>query len=652
MKEKFFVAIAWLFTCFHGFSQGDIPEFGNITPAELAADACPFEKDAPAVYLLNYSKTEFETYYDGSYDLVTKRRIRIKIITQKGFDYASISIPHLGNKHTSKIRDIEAFIYTLDANGAIVKNKVDRKDIFRENVSKRNDLNIVKFTFPGLKAGCIIEYRYEHLEKNTYDIDPWLIQNSIPVALSYCEVNFPSASLLDYRIAGQLAFTKNNYREWPIDSTKEKFKKTFLVKEIPSFKTEPLMSSMIDNLERIEFSLNPRPTLMTLFASTTDKKWLLISERFMTSFRFGMQLDVNLPGTEQLIDSVKSIKTKKDQINAIYSYVKKQLSWDKHQTLYPYDINEIWKAKTGNSADLNLIILNLLKKAGIDCYPLLISTRENGKTDPLFAHMSQFNGLDVLVLDSANYYVLDASSTNPSCLIPPLNVLNRDVFLVIPHAYKWVNINETRPLIKDSVYINAALDKDGLITGEAVTTSFHYSRNLRLEEEKETNKSTNDLLSNELAELKTDSTWLVNKNEETLPLTAHARFRLPLNNTSNFYFLNPYIFNSIRKNPLTDSTRSTNIDFMCNQQYTQTINLNLPGNIVMETVPGSITIRMIDSSMIYSRKVIQRGSVLWIENEFRIDKSAYTPDEYPAVWQFFKKVYALLAEQIVLQKKE
>jgi hypothetical protein len=215
-----------------------------------------------------------------------------------------------------------------------------------------------------------------------------------------------------------------------------------------------------------------------------------------------------------------------------------------------------------------------------------------------------------------------------------------------------VNINETRPLIKDSVYINAALDKDGLITGEAVTTSFHYSRNLRLEEEKETNKSTNDLLSNELAELKTDSTWLVNKNEETLPLTAHARFRLPLNNTSNFYFLNPYIFNSIRKNPLTDSTRSTNIDFMCNQQYTQTINLNLPGNIVMETVPGSITIRMIDSSMIYSRKVIQRGSVLWIENEFRIDKSAYTPDEYPAVWQFFKKVYALLAEQIVLQKKE
>jgi len=653
MKEKCHVTIVCFFVFLTGLSQPGIPEFGNISTAELSATSCSFEKDAPAVYLLNYSRTEFETYYDGSYDLVTKRRIRIKIINQKGFDYASIAIPHLGNKHTSKIKAIEAFIYTLDANGAIIKTKVDRKDIFRENISKGNGLNLVKFTFPGLKPGCIIEYSYEQLEKNTYDIDPWLIQNSIPVALSYCEVNFPATSLLDYRLVGQLIFTKNNYVEWPIDSSKEKFKKTFLMKEIPSFKAEPLMSSMVDNLERIEFSLNPRPSFMTIFAGTTDKKWVLISERFAESFRFGMQLNTNLPGTEHLIDSVKALKTKKSRIDAVYRYVKKTVDWDKHQTMYPYDINEIWKVKTGNSADINLIILNLLKKADIECYPVLISTRENGKTDPRFAHMSQFNGLDVLVFDSANYYILDGSSKNPSCFIPPLNVLNRDVFLIIPHAYKWVNINESRPLVKDSVYISAALDKDGMITGEAVTTSFNFSRNLRLSEETENkNKNSNDLLANDMPELTTDSSWMVNKENDTVPLVSHARFHLSLNNTNNFYFLNSSIFNSIRKNPLTDSSRSTDIDFMCNQHYTQIIRLALPSNFVMETMPKSIIIRMIDTTMTYTRNIIQRGSILSIENEFKIDKNLYTPDEYSAVWQFFKKVYALLAEEIVLNKKE
>jgi len=652
MKEKLLISLAGFFIFSNTFSQKELPEFGNISVAELSSTACNFEKDAPAVYLLNYAKTEFETYYDGSCDLVTKRTIRIKIINQKGFEYASIAIPHLGNKHTSKIRDIEAFIYTLGGNGDIVKTKVDKKDIFRENISKKNDLNIVKFTFPGLKPGCIIEYQYEHLEKNTFDIDPWLIQNSIPVALSYCEINFPAASLLDYRLVGPLPFTKSNYREWPIDSTKGKFTKTFLVKEIPSFKPEPLMSSVVDNIERIEFSLNPRPGFVTMLARSTDEKWKLIADRFMSSLRFGKQFDTDLPGSGPLIDSVKALKTKKDQTNAVYQYVKKQIDWDKHQTLYPYDISEIWKSKTGNSADINLIILNLLKKAGIECYPLLISTRENGRADPSFAHMNQFNGLNVLVLDSANYYVLDGSSKNSNCFIPPLNVLNRDAFLILPSACKWVNINETRPLVKDSVYINAVLDKDGLIKGEAVTTSFNFSRNLRLDEEKQSAVSSNDLLSGGITELKVDSTWMKNKEEEKLPLVSHMRFHLPLISSDNFIFLNSSIFNSIRKNPLTDSSRTTDIDFMCNQQYTQTVNLILPGNIAMETIPKSIMIRMVDTSMVYSRKVIQRGNVLWLENELIISKSVYSPEEYPAVWQFFRKVYALLSEEIVLNRKD
>jgi len=652
MKEKFLVGIAWFFLCLNGHSQAEIPEFGNIGVSELSSTACSFEKDAPAVYLLNYARTEFETYYDGSYDLVTKRRIRIKIINKRGFDYASIAIPHLGNKHTSKIRDIEAFIYTLDANGAITKNKVDRKDIFRENVSKSKQMNVVKFTFPGLKPGCIIEYRYEHLEKNTYDIEPWLIQNSIPVALSYCEINFPARWLLDHRLVGHLQMPKNNYFESPIDSSKEKLKKSFLVRDIPSFKIEPMMSSIVDNLDRIEFSLTPSFGLMSLFVRNADRKWQMISERFATAYNFGMQLGINLPGSDSLVDSVKSLKTKKDQANAVYQYVKKQVGWDKHQTLYPYNISEIWKNKTGNSADINLIILNLLKKAGVECYPLLISTRENGKTDPLFAHMSQFNGLDVLVIDSANYYVLDGSSKNHSCFIPPLNVINRDAFLIIPQAYKWVNINETRPLIKDSVYITAVLEKDGMIKGEAVTTSFNFSRDLRLSEENDANKNDNDLLGNDVPEIKKDSSWMVNKENDTLPLSTHARFHLSLNNTGNFYFLNAAAFNSIRKNPLTDTTRSTDIDFMCNQQYSQTVNLTLPANMEIETIPKSILIRMIDTSMVYSRKVVQRGNILWIENEFIIDRSIYTPDEYPAVWQFFKKVYGLLEEEIVLNKKD
>ena len=240
---------------------------------------------------------------------------------------------------------------------------------------------------------------------------------------------------------------------------------------------------------------------------------------------------------------------------------------------------------------------------------------------------------------------------NQSCFIPPLNVLNRDVFLSAKDECLWMHITEKRPLIKDSVYITAALDKQGNISGESVTTSFNYSRDLRLSAQKDADKNTNDLLSDDAPELKMDSSWIINKENSNLPLATHTKFHFLLNNTNNFYFLSAFLFNSIRKNPFIDSTRSTSVDFMCNQQYTQVVNISLPPEIVLENIPKSTTIRMIDTSMVFSRKVIQLGSVLHIENEFTISKSTYSPNEYTAVWRFFKKVYALLTENVILNKK-
>ena len=651
MKKRALFITVFLGAIFYVFPQAEPPEFGNITNADLTSKECSFEKDAPAYYIVNYAKTEFNLFSNGYYNLVTTRRIRIKIVNEKGFEFASILIPHLGNRHTSKISGIEAFIYTLDANGAVVKTKVDKDDIFKTTISKKDDLNAVKFTFPGLKPGCIIEYRYEHLERNTYDLAPWFFQNKIPVAISYCEINFPNFAEFHYRLIGQLPVDENNYKDLPIDSTPKKIRKVFLMKDIPSFRVEPLMSSVVDNLERIEFALNPDPGFGARTQNSIDVKWKNENSVLNTSLIFGMQYNIPIPGTEKLVDSVRQLLNKKDRINAVYQYVRNQVKWDKHQTLYPYDINEVWSSKTGNSAEINMIILNLLKKTGIECYPILISTRENGKTDPQFVQMSQFNGLDVIAIDSSEYYILDGSSKNQSCFIPPLNVLNRDVFLSAKDECLWMHITEKRPLIKDSVYITAALDKQGNISGESVTTSFNYSRDLRLSAQKDADKNTNDLLSDDAPELKMDSSWIINKENSNLPLATHTKFHFLLNNSNNFYFLSAFLFNSIRKNPFIDSTRSTSVDFMCNQQYTQVVNISLPPEIVLENIPKSTTIRMIDTSMVFSRKVIQLGSVLHIENEFTISKSTYPPNEYTAVWRFFKKVYALLTENVILNKK-
>lgn len=653
MTTKTFLTIAWLCTCLPALPQSGKPDFDHVTTADLALKECAFEKDAAAFYLLNYAKINFKLFTSGFYKVTTERKIRIKILNQKGFEYANVLIPHLGNKKTSKITDLDAFIYSLDSSGNIVKTKVEKKDIFKSQVTRTNNLNTVKFTFPDLKPGCIIEYSYEHVENETYDIDPWIFQSDIPVAASYCEVNYPNFSILDYRLGGQLAVNGENYREWAIDSTKDTYKKVFFMKDIPSFKIEPLMTSVIDNLKRIEFSMNPVSNI-SMSRSTvipTEKRWSSINSRLLGSYKFGMQFNIDIPGTEKIIDSIKQLKTSLAKIDAVYQCVKKQVAWDGHQTMYPGDINEVWKSGSGNSAEINIIILNLLNKLGINCCPVLISTRANGKTDTRFAHTSQFNGLDVLVVDSANYYVVDGSIKNQSFLIPPLNVLNRNVFAIMPDKYQWLNIADNRPLIRDSVYLTATLDKDGELKGEAINTFFDLSRRIRLSEDDEQDDLNKDL-TNDAPDFKIDTSWSINKDSESLPLIEHVQYHFSLPHTGNLFFLKPYLLNALQKNPFKDSTRSTDVDFGCNQRYVQITRISLPPEMIIENIPKSVIIRTADTSIAYSRKISQRANVLVIENEFSINQSLYTPDEYPILWAFFKKAYGLLIDGIVLNKKE
>jgi hypothetical protein len=81
----------------------------------------------------------------------------------------------------------------------------------------------------------------------------------------------------------------------------------FTMRNISSFKVEPFMTSLKDNLQRIEFSLAPITSVQTMFRDADDRmnfySFLLLRARY-----FGLQFDKPLEGTEQFIDSVKQLK--------------------------------------------------------------------------------------------------------------------------------------------------------------------------------------------------------------------------------------------------------------------------------------------------------------------------------------------------------
>ena len=181
-----------------------------------------------------------------------------------------------------------------------------------------------------------------------------------------------------------------------------------------------------------------------------------------------------IKGTSDIIDSVKKIEEVAQKIDFIFQNVKNKIKWNEMEVIFAEDVNRAWKTGIGSSAEINLIILNLLRKAKINCFPILTRSRQFGKANRSLSSLGQFNNVNILVIDSTHFYVLDGTKKNLSYKTPPLEVLNRDVFLVDTFRMQWINIIDPSPFLKNNITIKAEMDSTGNIYGDAYISYFDF----------------------------------------------------------------------------------------------------------------------------------------------------------------------------------
>lgn len=625
----------------------DYQAFGKPDLRELQMKECSFEKGAAAMKLLDIQETSVTIGNDIKVEV--NRRVRVKIFSKAGFDASNIIIPYTRKNSKSKITDITAYIYNLDSNGRIVITKLDKTQIFKDKAKK--GLNTTAFTFPNVKPGSVIEYRYSHTQKGSLHLEPWFFQDRIPTALSECKFKHPSAFKIDYRFV-----TMDSVHE--SSKTDHIYKHlVFRMKNIHAFRPEPLMSSVKDNLQRVEFAFIPNLGLFEFVEKQT--KWKLYSLSLLLSPYFGLQINREIPESGTILDSARQMKTVGDKVHFIYQRVKDHIKWDENQSFYADDLVEVWKNRSGNSAEINLSILNLLKKAGVESYPILVSTRDNGKPDLNFMTMGQFDGVDVIVIDSNNYYVLDGIQKNLSYKIPPYNILNRDVFLVDTLNSKWVNITETRPLIKNTISVKAQISENGQMKGDAYISYFDHYKAMKLAEDEEDrlksqeeiNEESKEFIERESPDISIDSLIEKNADEELLPLNHIIKFTYQLSDASDYYFIDPFFFSNFRKNPFTDSLRRTDIDMGSNQSYSLSLHITIAPGLVAEEIPKNILLRTEDSSMLFKRVIFHQDNVIVFRHNFEILRAYYSKEENLMLRDFFSKIYDIVSEQIILKKR-
>jgi hypothetical protein len=630
-----------------------IPEYGNITIAELEMKDCSFTPGAEAVNLLKYEDITLKVLdrENHSSNIFTRIRYRIKILKKSGFKYANISIDY--NSKGSKIADIEGATYNLDANGQIQVSPLGKSDIYKIKDSKKN--KTISFTFPNVKEGSIIEYQYTWKDKDTYYIPSWYFQNMIPNVLSVCKITRPYFCFFQNRVTG----------EWPVledtvidnsNSEEMQLVNYYAMKNVAAFEPEPFMSSSRDYKYRIDFLTALRETKYEAYVRESTNIWRAANAWLLRNYSFGGQFDEEIPGTKKFIDSVKALQEASAKIAAIYKYVKQKIKWNNYYFFLSRPMKDVWEEGEGTSGEINLSILNLLRKCNVVCFPVLYSTRQHGKVDYTFNNISQFNTVNIAVVNGKKFNLLDGTSPYLSYDVPPFNVVNRTGMLIDYRNHTKINIDFNRTLLRDSIYVYASIDSNGILKGKIVKKYFDLAKSLKLEtgglseDDEEDDKDDNKIRLSR-SEIKIDSSFQLDKENELLPLTEISTFYYEVPYTNDFYFLNPFLFSNFSKNPFLAKTRNTDIDFGAGSSSSVEVEIALPKEIMTEELAKNKEMFNTDSSIVFNYRNEIKNGIIYIHSNFAVDHPIFEKSGYSDVKLFFGGMYALLNNQILLKRK-
>ncbi len=217
---------------------------GTLTKEEIELKECSFDKTANAVVLLDEAFSD----YGSRYELITYRHIKIKILKSKGIEqWSDVSIPFYRKDDFESIDKVEGLVINQNSSGYLETSPLDKRSIFTKNVNER--FGLVKFAFPAVKEGSVIDYTYRSTMKNYGGLEDWEFQKEIPVIKSKYKLSIIPGAEFAYRV------NKKSDYDIAISPDNKNGSITFEMNNIAGLRDEPYMDARTNYVQKVTFQL-------------------------------------------------------------------------------------------------------------------------------------------------------------------------------------------------------------------------------------------------------------------------------------------------------------------------------------------------------------------------------------------------------------
>lgn len=620
--------------------SGQTKKFGNISPYDFSNYPSKYDSTESAVVLFDVGYSYF-TY--PSYDCVLERHVRIKVINDEGLKEGDISL--IFNRDVDQnIQRIKANVYTLE-NGKVIKKELDSDQIFEEKLY--DNVSAKKFVVPALTKGDIFEYSYKKIVGNPFYLPDWEFHKDIPVQLSQYKMKIPNNFLYNTIIKGVDTVLVSNIEEY-IDQTGRGNNITLSKLNIPPVKEIPFINSVDDFKTKILNQL-----VYVNFTGSPSRKfnntWEKVAKEIRDHPSIGKQrLDGEMKDAIDVI--IKGIDNPLEKTKIIYEFVADRIAWNGiHYLISDQGIRDAFKNEVGNSADINLMLHEMLEYAGIKSNMAFISTKSNGAIITNYPIIQQFNHIVIIVdLGEDNKFLLDATEGNRALNMPPLKDLYSYVFLVKEDSFSWL---KSAPGVKTSktILIDQKFNQDGNVEADVSGVfSGYFAERLRSEKEEDIT----DIL-NENFDFEIDSVDVKNFSnvDEGISFTINGTYEnTEIKESQETIYISPFLIIDTSENPFKASERLFPIYFPFTFKYRIVANVEIPDAYKVDEIPTSNLYKIGENQArvrFVSQKNLNKVTMLI---DFSINDIQFSEDIYDPIKELFNTFQKSQENKIVLKK--
>jgi len=644
---RFFMIIAFAITTVNSFAQQQKPrKFGAITKQELEMKSYPNDTTAKAVVLYEFG-TSSVRIVDDKFIVIFKYHKIIKFFDDDELDRANISLQYSRNATITKFK---AASYNL-VDGEIIERNITKKDIHTEKLV--DNVQEQKFSFADVRPGSIIEYTYQKKSGSIFFLNAWSFQSTIPIAWSEYIVSAPL--YLNYKTisSGYTPLYIANVTEVNMSLDHEVIKGKryrYVVKNAPAFVSEKYMTAKSNFITTIEFELQSiqTPSYHKEYFSSFNQ----IQELLMEDEDFGLRIK-KIGFAKEVIAKLKSdSENQLDLAKNIYKYVHDNTTWNKYYSMYASKNFKTLAEEDANSGMINLFMVALLKGAGLEANPVILSTRANGTVHPVYPLLKSYNYVIAHVKIDGVTYLLDGTDDFLPFNVLPERCLNGKGRLIGEYTNYWINLLSAGER-KMSCGGSFTIDEYGDLEG---SLSYKYNGYRGYELKEEVSTTGKDELLEEYAEKdgwEIDASSMEGENDINSPLKIKIDLAISdkVDMAGERIYITPLVVGQTKNNPFKLENRQYPVDFTCPRKSTFMISYKIPEGYEVEYLPKPLIIALPNKGGKYLYMINEQNGIITTTVQYKLNQTVFGATEYPILKEYFAQIVNKEAEQIVLKEK-